>query len=160
MINKLAENVSKQTIRKYLCMYLVYQDIYVLAPLPKMERALTRDEKNIRWALNKYFYNVKKNTLKTVYKMMLKEKYCDKSGKLLEEYPTFYQFRYFYRKHKKMGNYFISREGITEYQRNHRPLLGDGVQELANTVGTAMLDSTIYFYTRAFMPSVRCDFLA
>ena len=56
MIDFLAEHQSKQTIRKYLCLYLVYQDIDALAPPPKTERELTQDEKNIRWALNKFFY--------------------------------------------------------------------------------------------------------
>ena len=32
---------------------------------------------------------------------------------------------------------------MRQYQRNHRPLLGDGVQEYASHVGVAMLDSTI-----------------
>lgn len=107
-IGQMAENVSKQTIRKYLCLYLIYQDIYILAPTEKKQKELTPDEKHIRWALNKYFYNAKKNTLKTAYTLMLKEKYCDKNGKLLEEYPTYHQFRYFYRKHRKMANYYIS----------------------------------------------------
>ncbi len=30
-----------------------------------------------------------------------------------------------------------------DYQKNHRPLLGDGVQEFAPNVGFGMLDSTI-----------------
>ena len=56
MIELLSENQSKQTIRKYLCLYLVYQDIAVLAPPPRAEKEHTQDEKNIRWALNKFFY--------------------------------------------------------------------------------------------------------
>ena len=75
--------------------------------------------------------------------MMLKEKYCDTCGNLLPEYPTFNQFRYFYRKHKNMQNYYISRNGIKNYQRNHRPILGDGVQSFAPAVGVGMLDATI-----------------
>ncbi len=75
---------------------------------------------------------------------MLKEKYCNTAGQLLEHYPTFNQFRYFYRKHKKLQTYYISRNGLTNYQRNNRPLLGDGVQEYASNIGTvAMVDSTI-----------------
>ena len=96
MIEVLAENQSKQTIRKYLCLYLVYQDIAALAPPSKSEKALTRDEKNMRWALNKFFYTKHKNSLKTAYAMMLKEKYCDQHGQLLKQYPSFDQFRYFY----------------------------------------------------------------
>ena len=77
------------------------------------------------------------------YTLMLKEKYCDSEGKLLPDRPSYYQFRYFSRKHRKAQNYLISRNGLTDYQRNSRPLLGDGVQEFAPVPGTAMLDSTI-----------------
>ena len=143
MIDFLAEHQSKQTIRKYLCLYLVYQDIDALAPPPRTEKELSQDEKNMRWALNKFFYTKYKNSLNTAYTLMLKEKYCDQQGQLIAEYPTFDQFRYFYRKTKKMQQYYISRDGIKDYQRNNRPLLGDGVQQFAPAVGVGMLDSTI-----------------
>ena len=143
MIDFLAEHQSKQTIRKYLCLYLVYQDIDALAPPPRTEKELTQDEKNMRWALNKFFYTKNKNSLMTAYTLMLKEKYCDQQGQLVAAYPTFDQFRYFYRKTKKMQQYYISRDGIKDYQRNNRPLLGDGVQQFAPLPGYGMLDSTI-----------------
>ena len=136
-------SVSKQTLRSFLCTYLINQDIAVLAPQRKMEKELTRDQKNIRWALNKFFYTCNQNSLSTAYTMMLKEKYCDLHGNLLLDHPTFNQFRYFYRKNRKMENFHISRDGLTAYQRNSRPLLGDGVQEFAPLIGTAMLDGTI-----------------
>lgn len=135
--------VSKQTLRTYLCTYLVYQDIAALAPKHSKEKELTVDQKNMRWALNKFFYTRNKNSLSTAYTMMLKTKYCDDYGVLLPEYPSFNQFRYFYRKHRKMENFFISRDSIKDYQMNNRPLLGDGVQEFAPSIGTAMLDGTI-----------------
>ncbi len=143
MIDFLSEHQSKQTIRKYLCLYLVYQDIDALAPPPKTARELTQDEKHMRWALNKFFYTKHKNTLMTAYALMLKEKYCNQEGQLIDDYPSFDQFRYFYRKTKKMQQYYISRDGIKDYQRNNRPLLGDGVQQFAPVVGMGMLDSTI-----------------
>ncbi len=135
--------ISKQTLRSYLCTYLVYQDIAALAPKHSKGKELTQDQKNMRWALNKFFYTRNQNSLPTAYTMMLKTKYCDDYGVLLPEYPSFNQFRYFYRKHRKMENFFISRDGIKDYQMNNRPLLGDGVQEFAPSVGTAMLDGTI-----------------
>ena len=104
---------------------------------------MTDDEKNIRWALNKFFYTQNKNSLNTAYTLMLKEKYCNAEGVLLPQHPSFYQFRYYYRNHKKMQNYYISRNGIKHYQRNNRPLLGDGIQEFAPAVGVGMLDATI-----------------
>ena len=138
------KKTSKQTIRNYLYLYLVYQDIAALAPKSQTtEKELSQDEKNMRWALNKFFYNTDKNSLHTAYTMMLKAKYCDGCGSLFSEYPSFYQFRYFYRKHRKMQNYYISRDGLKNYQRNNRPLLGDGVQAFASSVGVGMLDSTI-----------------
>jgi hypothetical protein len=51
------KGVSKQTIRNYLWLYLVYQDIAALAPKQKQQdKPLRQDEKNMRWALNKFFY--------------------------------------------------------------------------------------------------------
>ena len=145
IIARLSEEneISKQSLRNYLCHYLALQDIRALLPKERTyEKELTADEKNMRWSLNKYFYNHKKNSLNTAYKMMLKEKYCDRDGKLLEAYPSFYQYRYFYRKTRKMQNFYISRNGLTNYQRNDRPCTGDGVQEYAPAPGVGMVDAT------------------
>ena len=146
LICSIAEDyqVSKQTIRNYLCLYLSYLDMAVLAPKKrKNERGLSENEKNMRWALNKFFYTTKKQSLMTAYTMMLKEKYCDTMGVLVEEYPSFYQFRYFYRKTRKIQNFYISRDGLKNYQRNNRPLTGEGVREFAPAVGVGMLDATV-----------------
>lgn len=146
MISAIANNekISKQTVRKYLCLYLAFQNIAILAPKDKdSDTSLTKDEKNMRWALNKFYFSYEKHSLKTAYTMMLKEKYCDGNKKLLPKYPTFNQFRYFYRKRKNNQTYYISRNGLTNYQRNNRPLLGDGVQEYAKAPGMGMLDATI-----------------
>ena len=146
MISAIANNekISKQTVRKYLCLYLAFQNIAILAPKDKdSDTSLTKDEKNMRWALNKFYFSYQKHSLSTAYTMMLKSKYCDGNGELLPEYPTFNQFRYFYRKRKNNQTYYISRNGLTNYQRNNRPLLGDGVQEYAKAPGMGMLDATV-----------------
>lgn len=145
-ISKMAErhNISKQTVKNTLCLYLAYQNISVLAPKKYCyDKPMTQDEKNMRWALNKYFYTQCKNSLQTAYTLMLKEKYCGANGLLLSEYPSIHQFRYFYRKHKNMQNYYISRNGLKSYQRNNRPLLGNGIQEFAPNIGMGMLDATV-----------------
>ncbi|SEJ71056.1 Mu transposase, C-terminal [Propionispira arboris] len=137
-------NISKQTIRNYLCLYLVYINITALVPRQRLDDdgKLTQDEKNMRWALNKFFYTTKKQSLMTAYTMMLKEKYCDCMSILGDIYPSFYQFRYFYRKTKKIQNFYISRDGLKNYQRNNRPLIGDG-QSFAPAIGVGMLDATV-----------------
>ena len=146
IIKRLANehNLSAQTIRNYLYDYLIYQNTAVLAPKTKdKDKKLTPDQKNMRWALNKFFYTKYKNSLKTAYALMLKNKYCDEFGVLKAEYPTFNQFRYFYRTHRKLQTYYIARDGIKDYQRNNRPLLGDGVRAFAPNVGVGLLDATI-----------------
>ena len=145
IINQISveKSVSKQTIRNYLCLYLVYQDEAVFCPKQKEEKELKEDEKNMRWGLNKFYYNHNKNSLSTAYTMMLRAKYCDKNGVILPEHPSINQFRYFEKKYRKRQNYYISRNGLKDYQKNHRPLLGDGVQEFAPHVGVGMLDATV-----------------
>jgi len=145
LINSISEQykISKQTIRKYLCQYLSTGRVESLAPKEKQEeRPLNSDELNFRWALNKFFYTQRKNSLQTAYKLMLKEKYTDYSGVLLEKYPAYGRFYYYYRKHRKPESERISRNGLTEYQRNARPILST-INDLAYAVGFGMVDSTI-----------------
>ena len=74
--------------------------------------------------------------------MMLQAKYCDAKGKLKPDYPSFWQFRYFFRQHRDPISESISREGIKAYQRNHRPFTG-AVSDYAGTIGTYMTDATV-----------------
>ena len=85
--------ISKQTVRKYLCLFLVYQTVSILAPIDSTnEASLTIDQKWMRWALNKFFYTCRQNSLKTAYLFLLKEKYIDECGQLMKEHPSYYQF--------------------------------------------------------------------
>lgn len=116
MINKASEQfgISKQTIRSYLCTYLVHQDLASLAPKERTKKELTKDQKNMRWALNKFFYTRNQNSLQTAYTMMLKEKYCDDEGVLLPEHPSFNQFRYFFSKAQKNGEFLYIKRWFKE----------------------------------------------
>ena len=146
LIDKLATDfgISRPSICKYINLYLTYDCKEALLPQPKTDsdKVLSVDEKNIRWALNKYYYTAEKNSLNFSYKQMLKERYYE-NGELVEQYPSFYKFRYYYRKHNKKSNEIISRYGTSYYRRNERPLLGDGVRAMAKSIGTGMIDSTI-----------------
>lgn len=144
MIYEAAERfgISKQTVRKYLCLYLAFQDEAIFAPPENVEKPLTKHEKNMRWALNKYYYTRHRNPLTVAYTYMLQEKYTV-DGELIAPHPSISQFRYFYRKTKKLQTELITREGKSAYQRNHRPLLGDGILDFAPNVGVGMFDSTI-----------------
>lgn len=138
-------SVSRKTVLQYLWLYWVYQSKNALLPSEKSnaeKRPLSTDEKAIRWALNKFYYTPQKQSLQTAYKMMLQAKYCDVNGKLKPDYPSFWQFRYFFRQHRDPISESISREGIKAYQRNHRPFVG-AVIDYAGTIGTYMTDATV-----------------
>lgn len=143
MIDRMARksSLTKQTIRKHLCQFLVYQDYLCFAP-KRTKKALTKDQENYRYILNKYYYTSARRTLHTCYLYLLREKYSDANGKLLDEYPQFYQFRYFYRKTRKTDSCIISRYGRYQYDRDYRPLLGDS-RTFFNRVGFGEVDSTI-----------------
>ena len=52
-----SELVYLPDFRSYLCLYLSYMDVTALVPKHREDdRVLTQDEKNMRWALNKFFY--------------------------------------------------------------------------------------------------------
>lgn len=138
-------NIARRTVLQYLWRYWVYQSKNALLPAERPapeQHELTTDEKAIRWALNKYYYTPQRQSLQTAYKMMLRAKYCDTHGTLKPEYPTFWQFRYFFRKNRDPISETISRQGLKAYQRNHRPFTGS-VCDYAHTIGVYMTDATI-----------------
>ena len=134
--------ITTKTVRNMLCKYLAYQDKYIFAPpLPK-SKELTDDQKNMRWALNKFYYTRNGKSLTDAYTQLIKSKYCDAKGNVLAQHPSLTQFTYFYRTHRRLQTFYIARGGIKNYQMNNRPLLGEGVQEFAPAIGTGMADST------------------
>lgn len=135
---------SRKTLLSYMWKYWVYQSKNGLLPKARNKKTgegLSEDEVVFRWALNKYYYTPQKQTLPVAYKMMLHERYCDKAGRLQKSYPTYYQFRYYFRQHRNAVNELISRHGLRAYQRNHRPFTGL-VQEYAENIGVYMTDAT------------------
>ena len=136
--------LSKATIRNRLCSYLAFQDIRIFLPTVKNnELSLSPDEKNFRWALNKFYYTAIKIPLKEAYRRMVKERYCDEYGKLFPSVPSFRQFSYFYQKTNTKEKQIITRDGKGSFLRNYRVMLGNGIRDFCPTIGYGMLDSTI-----------------
>ena len=73
--------------------------------------------------------------------MLLLSKYTHSDGSLIEGYPTFYQFRYFYYSHENPIKKAISQQGLSYYQRNMRPLYGKSAS-YARSIGTYEIDAT------------------
>lgn len=149
---------STKTINKYLWLYWVYQTPNALIPQDKGKRNTIQvshqDEdsydKVFRWALNRFYYTPQKQTLEMAYRLMLKAKFCDANGMLQPPYPSYWQFRYYFRQHRNHITEIISREGLTEYQRNYRPFTGS-VQTYTRNIGIFMTDATeadVYIVSR------------
>ena len=78
--------------------------------------------------------------------MLIKEKDTVGCDKVLNEHLTFYQFHYFFRKHKKLKTFYISRDGIISYERNNRPLTGDGIAVIHQYVNLCKIHRIEYAY--------------
>lgn len=133
--------ISVRTVQNQILRYLIFQNVTALAPKKASKRPLTADEKNMRKALNRYFYTQQKHSLATAYALMLKDFYTIDG--ILQLHPSIHQFRYFYRKTQNLAHSLISRDGINRYKRDRRPCVGGGITNFAPNAGTAMLDSTI-----------------
>ncbi len=69
--------------------------------------------------LNKFFCTTKEAIPYDSLYNELKEKYCGSWVYWETEYPSFYQFRYFYRKTRKMQNFIISRDELKRIIRGN-----------------------------------------
>lgn len=145
LLREIAKNngMSTRGVKKWLYKYIAFQDKRIFAPPPKRSLERTQIQKNFRWALGKFFYTKYGKSLTQTYISMIRERYCDANGNLLDSRPSIHQFRYYFKKHNKKQTELISRQGLSNYQRNYRPLLGDGVQAFAPCIGTGMIDSTL-----------------
>lgn len=118
--------------------------------LPPKEETL--EQKNFSWAIEEFYFSAKKMSLKSAYDLMLLSRYTDQDGRLMDCAPSWYSFRhYFYGKnyHRKSRN-TIARNGLSDYQRNKRPLFGSAC-EWKNRIGAYQMDATqadIYLVSR------------
>lgn len=104
-------------------------------------------------ALNSYYYNERKNSLKTTYELMIKEHFSsqiqDKSGKqvliLDEKLPTYEQFLYWYRKNKDIKKEVSTRGSSKEFYQKNRAIVGNSIQDSGfGPANLFQIDSTIF----------------
>lgn len=122
------------------------------------EKPETQEHRDFSWAIEEFYYSAKKMSLKTVYDLLLLSRYTDTDGHLKKEHPTWHAFRhFFYDKHcHRMARAEISRNGLSNYQRNSRPLFGSAM-EWRNRIGAYQMDETqadIYLVSRLDKKSV------
>lgn len=106
--------------------------------------------------LNRYYYNSRKNSLKTAFELTLRDFFTvdsiQKDGVKIpvlvgkSKRPTYEQFLYWFRKSlNNSKKEIIKREGTRVYQQNFRAIIGSSTQDAELGPGTLFqIDSTIF----------------
>ena len=137
------------TVRRVLRLYYRYLATGQMAFSKKREATVN---KTYEWAIKTLYFSAKRFSLRATYDMMLVQKYTDASGKLIENIPSWSSFRnYFYsRNYHKQPRKSIARSGLTNYQRNERPVFGSS-SDWRSVPGSYQMDATqadIYLVSR------------
>lgn len=106
-----------------------------------------------RIAINKYYYNASKKSLKLTYELMLRD-YFSKENRIengikmpivnsIEEIPTFGQFRYWFEKDRNYKKEITIRYSAKTYELKHRPIIGQSTCEAMGPGSIFQIDATI-----------------
>ena len=110
--------------RRILHIYYMYMATGRTAK--KRTKNATQSNQMIERAIRRYYYGSKRLSLRASYEMMLLEDYVGSDGEIDSDAPTWSQFRHYYYGHgfHRDPQKVIAREGLTKYQRDHRPAWG------------------------------------
>ena len=119
-----AAQQHQTTTRRILHIYYMYMATGRTAK--KRTKSATKNNQPIEQAIRRYYYGSKRLSLRAAYEMMLMENYVGHDGEMDSDAPTWSQFRHYYYGHSlhKDPQKIIAREGLTKYQRDHRPAWG------------------------------------
>lgn len=145
-----AAQQHKTTTRRILRLYYRYLATGHLTQ--KRTQQTSKSNQMIERAIRRYYYGSKRLSLRVAYEMMLLEDYVGPDGRLDSDAPTWSQFRHYYYDHDMHKNpqKIIAREGLTKYQRDHRPAWGSSAGWRSQP-GSYQMDATqadIYLVSR------------
>ena len=144
------EQATVKRIQKLYFRYLAGRSLVEERQIP--EKPQTQEQKDFTWAVDTFYYSAKKMSLRSAYDLMLLSRYTDQNGHLIENHPSWHSFRHFFYEggyHAKSRN-TIARNGLTDYQRNKRPLFGSAM-DWKDKIGAFQMDATqadIYLVSR------------
>ena len=150
---KMAAEAAQQhltTTRRILRLYYRYLATGQLTQ--KRTQQASKSNHMIEQAIRRYYYGSKRLSLRAAYEMMLLEDYVGQDGEMDSDAPTWSQFRHYYYGHSlhKDPQKIIAREGLTKYQRDHRPAWGSSAGWRTQP-GSYQMDATqadIYLVSR------------
>ena len=119
-----AAQQHQTTTRRILRLYYRYLATGRLTQ--KRTQQASKSNQMIERAIRRYYFGAKRLSLRSAYEMMLLEDYVGPEGGIDSDAPTWSQFRHYYYGHSlhKDPQKIIAREGLTKYQRDHRPAWG------------------------------------
>ena len=128
---------SARIVRLYL-RYLATGQVMDTWKRPNVERP------EFDAAIRKYYFSSRKFSLRAVYEMLVLESYTGSDGSIQTNVPSWHSFRSYYysRCYHKQERKVIAREGLGEYQRNHRPAFGSAAAWRPQ-VGSYQMDATV-----------------
>ena len=137
--------------RRILHIYYMYMATGRTAK--KRTKNATQSNQMIDRAIRRYYFGAKRLSLRSAYEMMLMEDYIGPDGEIDSDAPTWSQFRHYYYGHgfHRDPQKVIAREGLTRYQRDHRPAWGSSARWRSQP-GSYQMDATqadIYLVSRA-----------
>lgn len=110
------------------------------------------NEPNFDWAIRTFYFSSKRFSLRATYEMMLAQRYTNADGILQENLPTWSSFEHYYyrRGFHKQPQRIIAREGLSNYQRNYRPMYGSSTawRGQAGTYQMYATEADIYLVSR------------
>ena len=150
---RMATDAAQQhqtTTRRILRLYYRYLATGQLTQ--KRSQQTGKSNQMIERAIRRYYFGAKRLSLRSAYEMMLLEDYVGPDGELDSDAPTWSQFRHYYYDHDmhKDPQKVIAREGLTKYQRDHRPAWGSSAGWRTQP-GSYQMDATqadIYLVSR------------
>lgn len=139
-----AHGISSKTVTRFYFAYLA-KGKRGLLPAKRTQSDKKSEssyiDEDMQKAIKKYYYSPKKLSLYGAYEMYLLDYWKGENGRLQKGYPDFARFQRNYRKIKNGYRGIISRQGIGDYQKNYRPLLGSA-NDRAPNCGTFEMDAT------------------
>ena len=145
-----AAQQHQTTTRRILRLYYRYLATGQLTK--KRTQQTSKSNQMIERAIRRYYYGSKRLSLRAAYEMMLLEDYVGPEGGIDSDAPTWSQFRHYYYGHgfHRDPQKIIAREGLTKYQRDHRPAWGSSAGWRSQP-GSYQMDATqadIYLVSR------------
>ena len=131
----LAHNTSKRRLERLYYSYLAH------GCLTQSKPRESRRRKDFDDAIRKYYFTAKRNSLRTAYELFILEHYTN-NGDVQKDTPSWAAFKHYYYRHWGQDKQKdISRNGLTDYQRNNRPLYSSAMQ-YRDCLGCYQIDET------------------